>query len=762
MANKSNKIKITGLDCGHCAMHLEEQLNKDKRLKDVKVDFVNASIYYSGDISLNDLASLISSIEKDVWIVDDNKYVYYLEGLDCANCANEFESILNKQDFVNEAVVDFVNKKLVLSYDISKYDELNKIALSFEDGVILKQDNDNNIKDNYQSRINKELLISIVLSLLIVCVSFLIEDDLIKKIILIISFIIASYDILFKVVKNLLKANLFDENFLMGIAGIAAFTINQELEAIAIMVFYKVGEFFQDLAVNKSRYNIKELMNLQVETANLLVNDNIEVVDPKTIKIDDVVIVKAGERIPLDAMVIEGSSYLDTKALTGESNLVKVKINDNVLSGSINQESVLKIKITKEYKDSTVAKILDLVENSSLHKAPTENFISKFARVYTPIVVLIALLVSIIPPILFQQSFDVWLYKALIFLVISCPCALVISIPLGFFGGIGNASKNGILVKGANYLEALNDVSSVVFDKTGTLTKGNFVIKEIVSVSKYNQEEILEILAYAEYYSNHPLAMIVSNTYHKDIDINLISDYNEVAGQGIKVKYQDDYLLAGNDKLLINNSISFDKVNSPDTIIYLVRNNEYIAHVIFADEIKTSAIEGINKLKDININDLIMLSGDNNNIVNDVASKLALSQAYGELLPQDKVRIFSELKEKMNKKQKIVFVGDGINDAPVLALSDIGISMGGVGSDAAIEASDVVIMNDDINKISQAILIARKTKKIVKQNIIIAFAIKILALSLGLLGLATIWEAVIADVGVALIAIFNAMRVLKS
>lgn len=754
-------LKVKGLDCASCALKIEESLKKDSQLNDVRVDYLKESISFNSNnaIDLDNIKKKILDIDSNIVFLNNKKekHTYYLSGMDCASCALKLEDKLNKQSFIEKANIDFKNERLIIEYDEDDYNKLKEIVFNFEDNLSLQKE-----KIVIREHLNYKMLISIIISLLLIVLTiFTSMEDNLKLFIYLIAYLIVGYDILIKVVKNLFKGNVFDENFLMGIATIAAFLIGEHLEAIAIMLFYKVGQLFQDLAVNKSRKSISDLMNIQADYANVVMDNEIIKVDPSKVKVGDLIIIKPGEKIPLDGVVFEGSTFLDTKALTGESIDYYVKESDEVLSGSINKESLIKVRVSKLYEDSTLYKILELVENSSLHKASSENFITKFARYYTPIIVLLAILLTIIPPLTFSTlPFDVWVYRALIFLVISCPCALVISIPLGFFSGIGNASRHGILIKGANYLEALNDVDSIVFDKSGTITKGDFKLHNIYPKSDISEKQLLEYVAYAEYYSNHPIATSIKKVYLDKIDENIISGYQEISGQGIKVKINDDSFLVGNELLMKTNNILFEKVNSLTTIIHLSKNNKYLGYLEVGDEIKADSIKAFKMLKELNINNISLLSGDNESVVKDVAQKLGIKNYFAKLLPQDKIRIFENMKTPKNKKK--VFVGDGINDAPLLAQADIGIAMGGIGSDAAIEAADIIIMNDEISKIATAIKISHKTKKIVTQNIVLALSIKLLVLVLGVFGLASIWQAVIADVGVAIIAIFNSMRILNN
>ena len=546
----------------------------------------------------------------------------------------------------------------------------------------------------------------------------------------------------------------------MTIATIGAFAIGEYPEAVAVMLFYQVGEMFQSYAVDKSRKSIASLMDIRPDFANIKKNGSIEKVSPDKINIGDIIIVKPGEKVPLDGTIVDGNSMLDTSALTGESVPREVSIGDEVLSGSINQNGLIEIKVTKNFGESTVSKILDLVENASSKKSKSENFISKFAKYYTPIVVVIAVLLAIIPPIIFKETeFIQWLYRALTFLVVSCPCALVISIPLGFFGGIGGASKLGVLVKGSNYLEALSKTEVVVFDKTGTLTEGVFEVKKVNSVD-ITKEDLIKYAAYAESFSNHPIANSLKKAYGKDIDNKKISETHELSGLGVNAVVDGKEVFVGNEKLMQEKNIEYIKCNEIGTILYVAINNQFNGTIIISDKIKADAKETIEKLKKNNVKKIVMLTGDKKAVGESVAKELGLDEVYTELLPNNKVEKVEELMKSKSKKGKLAFVGDGINDAPVLAISDIGIAMGGLGSDAAIEAADVVLMTDEPSKVVDAIKISKKTLKIVKQNIIFAIAVKILVLILSAIGLSNMWQAVFADVGVSVLAILNALRVL--
>jgi len=604
-----------------------------------------------------------------------------------------------------------------------------------------------------------KIIISAILFVLALVIPF--SNEWINNGLFIISYLVVGCEILKKAVRNIFRGKVFDENFLMAVATIGAFAIGEFPEAVAVMLFYQVGELFQSYAVDKSRKSIASLMDIRPDYANIEKDGKIEKVDPDEVKIGDIIIVKTGEKIPLDGVVVEGRSSLDTMALTGESVPRVVKTEDEVLSGCINKDGLLKIRVTKEFGESTVSKILDLVENASSKKSKSENFITKFAKYYTPTVVIIAVLLAFIPPIILKDfnAFSVWLYRALSFLVVSCPCALVISIPLSFFGGIGGASKMGILIKGSNYLEALANTETVVFDKTGTLTEGIFEVQDIYAEG-IEKDELLRIVAHAENYSNHPIAKSVKKAYNKEIDENIIKNPQELSGKGIWARIDEKDILVGNEKLMLEEKIDFKKCDEVGTILYVAIDKKYVGYVLIADKIKQDSSKTIRELKAMNIKETVMLTGDKKEVGEYVAKKLNMDKVYTELLPDGKVEKVELLKQK-SEKGKLVFVGDGINDAPVLTISDIGVAMGGLGSDAAIEAADIVIMTDETSKISKAINLSKKTMRIVRENIIFAIFVKIAVLVLTAFGASTMWEAVFADVGVSVIAIINALRMLN-
>lgn len=737
-----------------------------------------------------------------------------LNGLDCANCANKIETKVNKINGVKEATVNFSTTLLIaeikeeslkdeiineiksivkkLEPDVKVEEKLNNTVIknttseckgsccstSFENGEVKKctektkinknethnHTHSNGLSENNAGVIEyiKENIMLIIGTLIyLVALAYNGNNNSVSIILFIASYLVIGGDVILTALKNITNGEIFDENFLMSIATIGAFFIGEYPEAVAVMLFYQIGEVFQGYAVNKSRKSISSLMNIRADYANVLRSNNEVKVSPEDVSLNEVILIKPGERVPLDGVVLSGESFLDTSALTGESVPREIKVGDEILSGEINNSGVLKVRVTKEYGESTVARILELVENASNKKAPTEKFITKFSKIYTPIVVLVAVLVAIIPPIFIKGAvFSEWLYKALSLLVVSCPCALVVSIPLGFFSGIGAASKKGVLVKGGNYLEALKESEIIVFDKTGTLTKGVFKVTSI-NAKNISKDELLEITALGEANSNHPIAVSIAEAYGKKINKNEIESYKEVAGHGVEAIIRGKNVLLGNSKLMIKNNIFYDKVNTIGTIVHIAINSEYKGNIIISDEIKENVKEAIVELKNAGIKKTVMLTGDSKEVAEKVANDIGIDEVYSELLPSDKV---NKLEEVLNKKVgngKVLFVGDGINDAPVLARADIGIAMGGVGSDAAIEAADVVLMKDKIESISDAIRISRKTNKILWQNIIFSLFIKVAVMILVVAGLTNMWAAVFADVGVTLLAVLNSMRIIR-
>ena len=611
------------------------------------------------------------------------------------------------------------------------------------------------------TRKQKRLLFRIIIAAVLFAAGSLLPlGPTVEMGVFLVCYAVIGWDIVWKAVTNILHGQVFDENFLMTIATIGALILGEHSEGVAVMLFYQVGEWFQSYAVSKSRKSIASLMDIRPDYANVERNGKLEQVDPDEVNIGDTIVVKPGERVPLDGKIIKGTSALDTSALTGESMPRDVEPGMEVISGCINQTGILTIQTTKKYGESTVAKILDLVENASDKKGKTENFISRFARYYTPIVVFAAIALAILPPLVTGQPFSVWIYRALTFLVISCPCALVISIPLSFFGGIGGASKIGVLVKGSNYLESLAHTEVVVFDKTGTLTKGSFAVSQIKAIDM-KEEQLLELAAYAEDYSNHPISQSIQKAYGKKIDNRRISDVQEIAGHGVRAVIDGKTVLAGNAKLMNRENIAYTPSDAIGTVIYLACNGKYAGYIVIEDEIKADAPAAIKALKEVGVRKTVMLTGDADAVGKKVAQKLGLDQAYTELLPADKVDRVEAMLKQTSEKGKLVFVGDGINDAPVLARADVGIAMGGLGSDAAIEAADVVLMTDEPSKISAVVRIARKTIRIANENIVFALGVKLLVLVLGATGYANMWAAVFADVGVSVIAILNAIRAMR-
>ncbi|MGI6381884.1 MAG: heavy metal translocating P-type ATPase [Tissierellaceae bacterium] len=694
-----------------------------------------------------------------------------LRGLDCASCAGKIEDRTAKLEGVKTASLDFVNKKIKvdieneLDRDRIK-DSIIKLVNKFEPGVevldlSIKDMDSSHDHSHEHGNFDTHELIRIVSSLILFIIPPLLKlQGGIRLSTYLLAYFIVGYDVLIRAGKNLVNRTPFDENFLMTLATIGAFIIGEYPEGVAVMLFYQVGELFQGMAVNRSRKSIKALTDIMPDYANLEKDNEIVVVDPTEVRIGDYIIIKPGEKVPLDGLVVEGESSLDTSNITGESVPRSIGVGNQIISGVINNQGLLKVKVEKEFGESTVTKILDLVENASSRKAPTEQFISKFARYYTPAVVFIALGIGILPTLFFNGELTDWAYRAFVFLVISCPCALVISIPLGFFGGIGAASKEGILVKGGNFLEALNYVDRVVFDKTGTLTKGVFKVTKVKAYDGYSEDEVLELAAYGESYSNHPIALSILDEYGRDIRKEYIVDYREIPGKGISVNIDEADILLGNKGLLIDNNIDFVEEESIGTVVYVAREGRHVGTIIVSDEIKASVRDDLSSLKDLGVQETIMLSGDNGSTARKVGDLIGIDKVHGDLLPQDKVLKLEEILSESSGK-KVAFVGDGVNDAPVLARADVGIAMGGLGSDAAIEAADIVILTDEISKIATGIKIAKKTKRIVSQNIVIALGIKLMVLGLGAAGLASMWQAVFADVGVSLIAILNSIRVLK-
>jgi Cd2+/Zn2+-exporting ATPase len=612
------------------------------------------------------------------------------------------------------------------------------------------------IKFSYKENNMKKDFIKLIISIIFTTVAFFIKEHWIRVALFLIGYLSIGYEVIFEALKNVRKKT-FGEEFLMSIASIGAFTIGEYPEAIAVMLFFQVGEMFEEYAEDRSKKSIESLMNLKPDTANVKEKEKIVTKAPEKVKIGDIILVTPGERVPLDGIVVSGEALIDTSALTGESVPRAVKVNSEILSGVIDTNGVLEIKVTKEFQESTLSKILNLVENAGEKKAHTEKFITKFARIYTPIVILLAVLILAFPTIILKQDLNTWLYRALSFLVVSCPCALVVSVPLSFFGGIGGASRRGILVKGSNYLELLSKLETIVFDKTGTLTKGNFKVQNVEAIEE--KDELLKIAAYVESFSNHPIAKSILESYGKEINKQEVTEYEEISGNGVTANIKGQKVHLGNSKLMSKIGIEIEESKTASTIVYIAIDRQYAGKIEISDEIKEDSTKAIEKLKNQGIKKTVMLTGDRKQVGEEVAKKLKIDKVYTELLPTDKVEKLQKILDK--KKGKVAFVGDGLNDAPALAMADIGIAMGGYGTDAAIEAADIVIMTDEPLKICEAINVARKTMKISKENIVFAISLKLIALLLVFFGVATMWEAVFADVGVTVLATLNSLRTLK-
>ena len=684
-----------------------------------------------------------------------------LEGLNCANCARKIEEKVGKMEGVKESNLNFTTTTLNVKLERKvkeehAINEIKKIVEALEPHV--KVEKKVSGKTNVQKakfEVKPTLIIGTILYLIAVIGDF---KGALALILFVASYLLIGGKVVLTAIKNIARGQLFDENFLMTVATIGAFSISEYPEAVAVMLFYEIGETIQGYAVNKSRSSISSLMDIRADYANIIIDGKEKKVSPETVKVEDIILVKPGEKIPLDGIVVEGESFVDTSALTGESVPRKIAVNDEILSGGINTNGVLKVKVTKKFGESTVSRILEMVENSANKKANTEKFITKFAKVYTPIVVALAILIAVVPSIFIKDAlFSTWLYRALVFLVVSCPCALVVSVPLGFFAGIGGASKKGVLVKGSNYLELLKDLETVVFDKTGTLTEGVFTVTEI-NTNNIQKEKLIEVAAMAESFSNHPIAISIIKEYGKEIDKEVIEEYEEIAGHGIKAVINNEEVLIGNAKLMNQFNISYNEVDSIGTVVYCAINGEFKGSIVISDKIKENADEALINLKAAGVKKTVMLTGDNKKTAEKVGEKVNIDEVHSELLPLGKVKEVEKLLKASNKNGRLAFVGDGVNDAPVLARADIGIAMGGIGSDAAIEAADVVLMKDDINALVDAINVSKKTNKILWQNIIFALGVKVIVMVLGTFGIANMWTAVFADVGVTIIAIINSTR----
>ncbi|TVX93589.1 cadmium-translocating P-type ATPase [Paenibacillus agilis] len=771
------QLELEGVHCAGCVAKIENGLRQIEGVTSCNLNFVNQTLVIESSQSVSNMVETAKKVIRDIdpsikvkEKVPLQKMKLTIEGMDCAGCVAKIEKGVATIPGVQSASVNFVAKQLTIE---ANAEQLHHVAVQTEQFIrqldskfTVHREGDSSAERQSQSVSEGKsklpyVRLAVSIGLTFVAVWGGLSSN-ISLALFLIAYVLAGGDVLYKALRNITRGRVFDENFLMSIATIGAFIIGEYPEGVAVMIFYQIGELFQSIAVNRSRKSIRALMDIRPDYANLKVNGELRKVSPEDVQIGDVIVVKPGEKVPLDGKVIDGISMLDTSALTGESIPREVEAGSEILSGSINKNGVLTVAVTKAYKDSTVSKILDLVQNASSRKAPTENYITKFARYYTPVVVITAALIALLPPLFFAgEAFSDWFYRALVFLVISCPCALVVSIPLGFFGGIGGASKNGILVKGSNYLEALNDVKYVVFDKTGTLTKGIFVVTDIQPHGDLTKEELMRYAAYAEVYSNHPIAASILNAYAQSVNKDELSEYEEISGHGISVNVCGQHVLAGNAKLMRREGISFAEPESAGTLVHVAVDQRYAGYIVIADEVKEDAAAAIQELKLLGIKKTIMLTGDVKRVGDAVGQKLGLDEIYSELLPQHKVEQLEHIDAQKLPKEKVIFVGDGINDTPVLARADVGVAMGGLGSDVAIEAADIVIMTDEPSKIPAAIRMAKRTRKIVYQNIFFALGVKALFLLLGAFGIATMWEAVFADVGVTLLAVLNAMRAMK-
>lgn len=699
------------------------------------------------------------------------KTKYHLKGLDCPNCAAKIEREIGELEWVSLSRMNLMKQELTVEFEGISPEKLEKLVEKtvhgHEPGVeVSSADGEEHHHRHHGEGGVRKNVIRLIIGGVIFAAGILLMSltplpSAAGTAIFVIAYTVLGGDVVLKALKNIAKGRVFDENFLMSLSTVGAFFIGEYHEAVAVMLFYQIGEMFQDMAVDRSRRSISALMDIRPDSAWVLRGGDFINLSPEDVEVGEIIMVKPGERIPLDGTVTEGESMLDTKALTGESAPRSVKAGDEALSGCINQSGMILIKVSKSYGESTVAKIIDMVENASGRKAPTENFITKFARYYTPAVVILALLLAVIPPLVAGGGWADWINRAFVFLVVSCPCALVISVPLAFFGGIGAASKHGVLIKGGNYLEALNSVDIAVFDKTGTLTKGVFRVTELITAEGFEKSQLIELAAAAEVYSNHPIAKSILSAYGREADSEGISDYTEISGKGVSIDLNGKRVLAGNRKLMESENVDFDLCHAVGTKVYVAVDGRFAGCIVISDEIKPDSADAVAALKGRGISKTVMLTGDDQGIAAAVAGKLGIDEYHAQLLPAQKVEILESLYSQKRKNGKLAFVGDGINDAPVLARADIGIAMGALGSDAAIEAADVVLMTDEPKKLAEAIDIARATKRIVTQNIIFSLGVKALFLALGAFGIAGMWEAVFADVGVALLAVLNSMRVLK-
>lgn len=766
------RYSLRGLDCPNCAAKIERELRKIQGLEDVSVNFSSLSVELPESFE-SKARAIIAGIEPEVLLEreGENTVRCSLDGLDCANCAAKIESELRKIQGLEHTQVNFAAKSVELPVELLK--RAQDVIARIEPEVMLRKiEGCGGAAPEEKAEKNKLWIVGSAGILLLIGLIF--NDSLHRTpfswaeyAVLLPAYLLVGWPVIARAVKRLLRGRLFDESFLMTIATGGAVAIHQLPEAAGVMLFYAVGEYFQSRAVNRSRRSITALLNIQPEYANLKENGGTRRVKPEEVEVGQLLIIKPGEKVPLDGDIVEGSSFVDTSALTGESVPRKVEPGEKILAGMINGQGLLTVKVAKPFKDSSVSRILNLVEKANERKAPTEQFITRFSNYYTPAVVGIAALIALVPPLLMPgATFGQWLYRALVLLVISCPCALMVSIPLGYFGGIGGASRNGILVKGANFLDALADLDTVVFDKTGTLTKGVFRVTEIVPRKGFTQEEVLAAAAGAEIYSNHPIADSIRNAAESrgnSFSEEDVLDYKEIPAHGISARVKGRRILAGNDRLMHKENIDHQDCDVVGTSVYVAIDEVYAGYIIISDELKEDAKETIAGLKRLGIRKTVMLTGDEKTVAERVSRELGLDGFYAELLPEDKVTKVEELEGdlKNRRKQKLAFVGDGVNDAPVITRADIGVAMGGLGSDAAIEAADVVLMEDAPSKLVKAVEIARWTSRIVRQNILLALGVKGFFILLGSLGVASIWEAVFADVGVTVLAVLNASRTLR-
>jgi Cd2+/Zn2+-exporting ATPase len=782
-----NKIvyEFDGIVCESCAYKIEDKLSKLDKVKKAYINLINKKLTIilkeSERIVDKEVESIIDKIEPNMTIKRQKKNIfkneYDVENLNCSSCAAKITSKINEIEDVSKVNYNPSTKKLTIKSKDKNIGakKIDNIIRSIEPDAYIKTLNlrvkDENNTNKKESKTIFDYDIPLItgsfiyfLAILIFEFNYLITlPNYFKWILFGVSYLLIGHNVLIKAFKNIKRGQIFDENFLMVIATIGAFAIREFPEAVAVMLFYKIGELFQDKAVDKSRRSIQDLMDIKPDYANLIIGEKVKEVSPQEVHPGDIILVKPGEKIPLDGVIIDGNTMIDNSALTGESKFINLEEGSKVLSGSINKSSLIKIKVQKEYEDSTVSKILELIEEAAGRKAPQEKFITKFAKYYTPFVVGAAVLIAFIPPlVLTGQVFSEWIYRALIFLVVSCPCALVISIPLGFFGGIGLSSKRGILVKGSNYLDALNKIEHVIFDKTGTLTEGNFKVNEVVGLNNYTEDDIIEYAAYSEANSLHPIANSIKEKYNKELKHQRIKEHKEIAGKGVYALIDNKEILIGNIDLLKAYDVEIENINNVenDNLIHLAIDKKHAGYIIIKDRIKKDSKKSIEELKRLGVKNISMLTGDQKSIAKSVSDELNIDNYYAELLPHQKVENIERIIKNSNE-DNVVFVGDGINDAPVLARSDIGIAMGGLGSDAAIEAADIVLMTDEPYKLVEAIKISKKTRKIVWQNIILALGVKGIVLILGVFGLATMWQAVFADVGVALLAVLNSIRIIN-